>query len=786
MKTFIHAIRFLSRSKTYTLINLLGLAFSLACCIVLMRYIHREMTVDTHCIDREKVFAIKLNQDGTEFLGNLGMFIYDSVKIDRRHIETRTQYIPLPMDYLTVNGHRFEAAAIATDSAYFKLFHYPLLQGQMALDKPESILLKKDFAQRLFGKENPVGKTVRYSNGKELTVVGILDEPDCKTSIHFDMVVPSHLSDFWASREIELFRFLPGTDMDVMNRIAATPRHLNNPQWDKRLTTFRFSPVEEIYWNSGMGIDSKVFTMFRKGEKPYIYILSGACLLLFITGVLNFINLYLVTMIRRGREYGLKKIYGAGQSTLFLQIWLENALLILSALITAWFFIEVTQIPINRLLETDFVYTPFDGWLSLGIMVFLPLMASAYPFVKYYYGTSVRTIQSIGWSSHSVRSRMVFLGVQYALTFLTTICALYFNKQLNLMLDTEPGFRTKNLLYAQVVYRSLDGDILLGNNEEQFKRMQAQQEEIMEKIKACPYIESLEPSATKFTIPLGISNTFITPEGNKATLNSRWATRTFFQTFGIELKEGDLPKPHERGYVVNEAAMKALGLTSLEGTSVKEEKTGNRFIPLCAVVKDFYDGHLTMGVQPVIYVIVDGMGSHAYYMSFQDGKKEELIAYLRNAIKEVYGLDDFEYSLLEDDVKALYKEDRKIAGIYNIFALIGIVVSCLGLFGISLFDIRQRYREIAIRKVNGAGIKDLYRLLFRKYLITLGVSFVIATPLAYYLLHQYTADFVVKASIGIGIFALALLLVAIISCGTLSWQIRKAANINPGIIMKRE
>ena len=180
------------------------------------------------------------------------------------------------------------------------------------------------------------------------------------------------------------------------------------------------------------------------------------------------------------------------------------------------------------------------------------------------------------------------------------------------------------------------------------------------------------------------------------------------------------------------------------------------------------------------------MGSHAYYMSFQDGKKEELIAYLRNAIKEVYGLDDFEYSLLEDDVKALYKEDRKIAGIYNIFALIGIVVSCLGLFGVSLFDIRQRYREIAIRKVNGAGIKDLYRLLFRKYLITLGISFVIAAPLAYYLLYQYTADFVVKASIGFAIFALALLLVTIISCGTLSWQIRKAANINPGIIMKRE
>jgi len=142
--------------------------------------------------------------------------------------------------------------------------------------------------------------------------------------------------------------------------------------------------------------------------------------------------------------------------------------------------------------------------------------------------------------------------------------------------------------------------------------------------------------------------------------------------------------------------------------------------------------------------------------------------------------------LLEDDVKALYKEDRKIASIYNIFAMIAIAVSCLGLFGISLFDIRQRYREIAIRKAHGAGMKDLYQLLFKKYFLVLGASFVVATPLAYYLIHQYTADFVVKAPIGIGIFVIALLLVALISMGTLWWQIRKAANIDPATVMKNE
>ena len=141
---------------------------------------------------------------------------------------------------------------------------------------------------------------------------------------------------------------------------------------------------------------------------------------------------------------------------------------------------------------------------------------------------------------------------------------------------------------------------------------------------------------------------------------------------------------------------------------------------------------------------------------------------------------------MADDVKALYKEDRQIATIYSVFAVIAIAVSCLGLFGISLFDIRQRYREIAIRKVNGAGLKDLYRLLFKKYLLVLVASFVVATPLAYYLIHRYTADFVMKAPIGFGIFALALALITAITVGTLWWQIRKAASIDPAVVMKTE
>ena len=784
MKTLIYAIRFLLRSKSYTIINLLGLAFSLACCIILMRYIHRELTVDSHCVDRNHVYAIKISMEGSEHIGGISSYQYDPVKLDKSPIEIETRYTPLDQDFLIANGHRFPSRTIVTDSAFFQLFHYPLLQGKLALDKPTSVLLKKDFAHKLFGNDNPIGKTIRHSNGKDLIVEGILDEPTCKASIQFDMVLSYHLSTQWERMECELYRFLPGTDMNVMAEIGNSPRYLNNPQWDSRQFTFSFVPLKETYWHEEW---QEQKTMFLSGQESHLYILAGVCLLLFLTGLLNFINIYLVAMLRRGKEYGLKKVYGAGKSTLFLQIWLENFLLILSALLVAGLIIEVTQIPVNRLLNTQFVYTPFDGWLAIGVLLLLPLITSIYPFLKYSFSSPIRSIQSIGWGSRSVRSRMVFLGIQYALTFLITVCALYYNGQLSLLLNTDPGFRTKNIILAKLIYSSQDYSDF---SEEKYQQDRARNQAIHDKLKACPFIEYTESAWDKIT-EQGYEVNHITPDGKTVLLSRRLASPTFFKMFNIELEEGALPEDkNKRCYVVNRAAMKALGYSSLEGATVVEESAYRRnnnvaFHPITAIAKDYYNGHLSAGVKPTIYEI-DNFGRESTYIAYPEGKLPNLLNYLKEMMQEFYGTETVEYTLLEDDVKALYKEDRKIASIYNIFAMIAIAVSCLGLFGISLFDIRQRYREIAIRKAHGAGMKDLYQLLFKKYLLVLGASFVVATPLAYYLIHQYTADFVVKAPIGIGIFVIALLLVALISMGTLWWQIRKAANIDPATVMKRE
>ena len=784
MKTIKYAIRFLVRSKSYTLINLLGLAFSLACCIILMRYIHRELTVDTHCVDREKVYMTKVSMEGSEHVAGISGYSYDPIELDENQIEIKSHFTSLEDDYLLLNGYRFPSRTIVTDSAFFQLFHYPLLQGKVSLDKPTSVLLMKEFAQKLFGKTNPIGKTIQHSNGKELIIEGVLDQPSCKSSIQFDMVLSRHLSTRWERMTTDFYRFLPSTDIKAMNEVGRKPRYINNPQWDTRQITFSFVPLQETYWHSEWQ-DQK--TMFLSGEKSHLYILCGVCLLLLLTGILNFVNIYLMCMLRRGKEYGLKKVYGANKSNMFLQIWLENFLLTASALLIAWFIIEVTQIPVSHLLNTQFTYIAFDGWLSLGILLLLPIITSIYPFVKYSLDSPIRSIQSIGWSSRSVRSRMVFLGMQYVLTLIITVCALYYNTQLSLLLNTNPGFRTQNIIAVKLIYSSQDYS---GYSEEKYQQERARNKALGEKLKGCPVIEHIEPVWDKIT-ERGYEINYITPEGEKMLLARRLVSPSFFKMFNIELEEGTIPENIEkRCYIINRAAMKALQFSSLEDASLIEENRYRRnkntpYHPIIAIAKDHYGGHLSMGAQPTIYEVGE-FGRESVYIAYQEGRLQDLLEYLRGIMKEFYGTETVEYSILDEEVKAIYQEDRKIAGIYNIFAVIAIAVSCLGLFGISLFDIRQRYREIAIRKVNGASLKDLYRLLFRKYLLVLGASFVVAAPLAYYLINRYTADFVVKAPISFGIFALALVLITIITVGTLWWQIRKAASIDPAVVMKTE
>ena len=789
MKTLKYAWRFLMRSKSYTIINLLGLAFSLACSIILMRYIHRELTVDTHCIDREHVYAICTNTEGNRGLSGLKQYNYDTISIDNRFVEAMTTYIPLEKDYVISGTNRIPARCLVTDSVFFQLFHYPIVQGKLSLTTPQSALLTEKYARKIFGNENPIGKVLRYSNGKDITVEGIVGEPECKTTINFDIILSSKLSQHWERMNTELYRFLPGTDINAINKTGSVPRYINDPKYDTRTHTFSLISVKDIYWDGSL--TDREPAMFLSGNHSHLIILSGVCLLLLLTGILNFINLYLVALLRRGKEYGLKKVFGVCGKTLFANIWIENTLLVLSALLVSWLIIEIMSAPTEYLFDIHFSYTAFDGWLSASILLLLPVITSIYPYIKYNYTSPILSIRSIGVQSHSKHFRMFFLGAQYIITFLLVVLSLYFNRQLGMLLNTEPGFRTKNIMNVNLVYESKDFSSYT------YESMQQRRQHVMQldnELNACPFIELYEPSYENILTPTFGTN-YLNNKGEKVFLNIHYATPAFFKLYDIKVIEGEIPDINKEDrrtvFVVNKAALKALGYTSINGAGVIEEnqKRANAnasLQPIVAVVEDYFEGHLTSGIKPTIYPVGARFSGDLYQIAYTPGKKKEVIDFLRNLEYKVYGSEYFEYTFLEDDIKAMYTQDRQTATIYSIFAGMAIIISSLGLLGISLFDIRQRYREIAIRKVNGASAKDLYRLLFRKYITVLIIAFVIAIPLAYYLINTYTQDFAVRAPVSIDIFIISLLLVIIISLGTLAYQIQKAAYINPTQIMKTE
>ncbi len=789
MKTLKYSWRFLMRSKSYTIINLLGLACSLACSIILMRYIHRELTVDTHCIDREHVYAICTNTEGNRGLSGLKQYNYDTISIDNRFVEAMTTYIPLEKDYVISGTNRIPARCLVTDSVFFQLFHYPIVQGKLSLTTPQSALLTEKYARKIFGNENPIGKILRYSNGKDITIEGIVGEPECKTTINFDIILSSKLSQHWERMNTELYRFLPGTDINAINKTGSVPRYINDPEYDTRTHTFSLISVKDIYWDGSL--TDREPAMFLSGNRSHLIILSGVCLLLLLTGILNFINLYLVALLRRGKEYGLKKVFGVCGRTLFANIWIENTLLVLSALLVSWLIIEIMSAPTEYLFDIHFSYTAFDGWLSASILLLLPVITSIYPYIKYNYTSPILSIRSIGAQSHSKHFRMFFLGAQYIITFLLVVLSLYFNRQLGMLLSTEPGFRTKNIMNVNLVYESKDFSSYT------YESMQQRRQRVMQldnELNACPFIELYEPSYENILTPTFGTN-YLNNKGEKVFLNIHYATPAFFKLYDIKVIEGEIPDINKEDrrtvFVVNKAALKALGYTSINGVGVIEEnqKKANAnasLQPIVAVVEDYFEGHLTSGIKPTIYPVGARFSGDLYQIAYTPGKKKEVIDFLRNLEYKVYGSEDFEYTFLEDDIKAMYTQDRQTATIYSIFAGMAIIISSLGLLGISLFDIRQRYREIAIRKVNGASAKDLYRLLFRKYITVLIIAFVIAIPLAYYLINTYTQDFAVRAPVSIDIFIISLLLVIIISLGTLAYQVQKAAHINPTQIMKTE
>ncbi|MBQ8888746.1 MAG: ABC transporter permease [Bacteroidaceae bacterium] len=319
------------------------MAFSLACCIILLRYIHRELTVDTHCVDREKVIIPLRNINNNLSFSNTSLcdtaYIPESKIAGRSYINMRKEE---PFRY---NEEPYTLNTIFGDNRFLELFRFKALEGTLDLSAPDCAILSQACAQRMFGNESAIGKVLVYNDKKSVTVRGVIKQPLCKTSLNFDIL----LFNEGESGSIEFLQVLPSVDLGAVNKVSNVLRRfkLQNGNYSPLLQSFEFVSLKELYFKKPNNITPTIRPFLTFGSTDYLGILFIVAVLLLFVGVMNFINLYMVYMMKRKKEYGIKKVYGLQRGPLFMQIWLEKFLLACWSLMLAWLIIEITQVPVS-------------------------------------------------------------------------------------------------------------------------------------------------------------------------------------------------------------------------------------------------------------------------------------------------------------------------------------------------------------------------------------------------------------------------------------------------------
>lgn len=802
MKKQLSIIRTLFRFKTYTIINIVGLAVSVAATLIIVRYIHQELTVDHFCKDLDRLYLLTAQRsDG-------GIAIMDNT--DRNHdpnfidpmknpeIEAYSYCVSFEDDYILFDNHRYQANVLVADSTFMQLMNYPVLSGITSLRKPDEVIITRKYARHLFGDESPLGKQLVFSTGNALTIAGIVDEPDTKSSLQFDLLAPVNQGKYtdWSRMGFCVARLAKGTDIAKYNEKISKPQSLIC--FGNRPIQFRLLSLKDFYFDKAV---SSVSAAFQRGNKDHITVLSVVACMLLLVGIFNFINIYTVIILKRAREFGVKKVYGASGFQIFSQIYAENVCMVAVALLIIWMIVEVTagmfasvyDIPVKSDVS-------FDLLLSFILLLGLPLVTSLFPFLRYNYSSPITSLRSVSVGGHSIVSRALFLFIQYVITFSLIVIALFFVRQLYTMLHTDLGYHTKDIISCR--FLSFETMNKRYSSDEEWQRdydeIQHKEQVIRQKMDGCPYFAAWQYGDPPIQLE---PQTTVECNGEKHKMAITFASNGYMRMFGLKLKEGrmwnDKDQFAQYKMIINETARKLFRIEKIDEASLQTESRlwwsqgidlgKNPPFQVVGVIEDFRTGHLSKGDAPLAILYEEnGNPTDPLLATIVGGKRKEAIDFLKALHNEVLGEGEFEYSFVEDQVEKLYDDDKRTTRIYVTFAGLAICVSCLGLFGLSLYDIRQRYREIALRKVNGATGGQIALLLVRKYLYILGAAFVVAIPLVYYIINDYTKDFAVKAPIGVGIFVAGFILTSLISLGTLLWQVRKAVRINPGVIMKNE
>lgn len=791
------AFRNLLKHKSFSFINIIGVAIGLACFLLLTIYVKDELSYDRHNTNADRIYRLSrtfLSKDGTESLrlGHAAPPFGPLIKQDFPQVEEVTRM--LETDAIVRYGeHLFnEENLYAAEANLFKVFTFDVIQGNpaSALVNPFSIMFSRPMAEKYFGKENPLGKTVRLDNLLDYTVTGVYEPLPAQATFHPNFLISfSTLNDNrvygaeglqtnWGNNSFSTFLLLP-KNYDPAKLVSAFPS-FQNRHIDSNASTYsvlNLMKLSDIHLHSHM--DSE---MEANGDIQYVYLFSAIAIFILLIACINYMNLATARSAKRAKEVGMRKVVGAMRSQLINQFLSESILLVcislmLGMLIVAFclpFLNEFTQkqLTLSALADPVFIV------VLISITLFTGLVAGSYPafFLTSFQPTSVLK-GKIASALKNGKLRQTLVVAQFSIAVVLIISTAVVYSQMKYIQNYKLGYSKDQVILLQAA-----GDS--ATNYEAISQQLKENSGITEvgrssRIPSGRLLDSWGAYVMKgdSMAPTDIS------------IKSLAVDEDFIPTYKIKMAAGrNFSKQHPtdkaEGFVLNATAARLLGWKN------PQEAVGNRFGygdirgQIIGITEDYHFESLHQKVAPIVMFMHGNMRWISVQVS--GGDITGSIAHIKKVWESRFPGKPFVYEFLDERFGRLYAREQTQQLLFGVFAGIAIFISCLGLLGLSMFMAELRVKEIGVRKVLGASVSNLVVLLSNDFLKLVLIAIVIASPIAWYGMHRWLQEFAYHTEISAWIFIAAGALSAGIAMLTISFQSIKAALKNPIASLKSE
>jgi len=792
------AFRNITKYKSFSIINIVGLAVGIACCIAIVLFVRDELSYGRFNKHADQIYRIHFHAFFNRKDVNLAVSaapLEPTLLRDFPEVVSATRIAKFGFPVLRYGDKAFsEEKFFWADSTFFDVFTVHFLEGdpKTALTQPNTVVITEGMARKYFGSENPVGKILNMDRRSDYIVTGVVDGFPRNSHFQFDFLgslttIPDSRNQVWLSNNYYTYVMLrKGTDPSTFEKKmnddlkryigpqlkAATGVTYQQFESHGNTIGFYLQPLTSIHLYSHLDYEIE-----PNSDISYVYIFSAIAIAILLIACINFMNLSTARSERRGKEVGIRKTLGSNRGRLVLQFMAESVIMSLLAVFLAIGLVELFLPLFNDISGKELSLGLFSNLYTIPLLVFtgaiVGVLAGSYP--SFYLSSFMpgQILKADGWKgSRKSVLRSTLVVSQFVVSIALFVSTLVIYEQLQYIQNKNLGFDKE-----QVVIINRTDDI------------GAQMDSFKHELLGNPSVISVSNS-TAIPGNQNSDNVFM-PEGG--TSSDAQSVRTmacdygFATTYKLQLTEGrffsrDHPSDSS-GVVLNQAAEKALRLQDPVGKYLENVPVAGGPVQkyeIIGVVKDFNYQSLHQRIRPlVIFMFQSGGFGKFVAVRIAPGDVPGTISFLEDTWKKYAGNEAFNYDFLDQNLLHLYRADIRTSRIAGIFSILAIFIACLGLLGLAAFTTEQRTKEIGIRKVLGASVLEVVALLSAQFVKWVLIANVIAWPLAYFVMNKWLQNFAYRTDMSLWIFVVSGTMALVIALLTVSSHATKAATANP-------